>query len=79
MNFIHFMASPAGRILRFLVGAILILVGLLAIGGVGGVILAIIGLAPLIAGTFDLCFLAPLFKLPLSGRRIRAETERTSP
>lgn len=73
MGFIHFMASPAGRILRFLVGAVLILVGLLAIGGVGGTILAIVGLVPLLAGTFDLCLLAPLFGLPLSGRRIRAE------
>jgi hypothetical protein len=74
MGFIHFMASPAGRIIRFLAGAILILVGLRFVGGAGGAILAIIGLVPLVAGTFDLCLLAPLFKLPISGRRIRAET-----
>ena len=73
MGFVHFMASVPGRIIRFVAGAVMILVGLLAIGGVGGTILAIVGLVPLLAGTFDFCVLAPLFKLPFSGRRIREE------
>ncbi len=71
MGFIRFMASTAGRVVRFLAGAALILVGLELVRGTGGIVLAIIGLVPLLAGTFDLCVLAPLFKLPFSGRRIR--------
>jgi len=78
MSFIYFMASVPGRIIRFLAGAILILFGLLYVGGTGGTILAVVGLAPLLAGTFDICLLAPLFKLPLSGRRIREQHERAA-
>jgi hypothetical protein len=71
MKLIHFMASTAGRMLRFIVGAVLILGGLGWVGGTAGTVLAVVGLIPLLAATFDLCLLAPLFKLPLSGRRIR--------
>lgn len=71
MKLIHFMASTAGRMLRFVVGALLILGGLAWVGGTAGTVMAVIGLIPLLAGTFDLCLLAPLFKMPLSGRRIR--------
>ena len=71
MGFIHFMASTAGRMLRFVIGAVLILGGLGYVGGTAGTVLAVIGLIPLLAATFDLCLAAPLFKLPMSGRRIR--------
>ncbi|HSQ62234.1 MAG TPA: DUF2892 domain-containing protein [Polyangiaceae bacterium] len=72
MKLIHFMASTAGRMLRFVVGALLILGGLAWVGGTAGTVMAVIGLIPLLAATFDLCLAAPLFKMPLSGRRIRA-------
>jgi hypothetical protein len=49
-------------------GIVLVLVGLLAIGGTGGIILAVIGLAPLATGVFNICLLGPLFRLDLSGR-----------
>jgi hypothetical protein len=75
VGFIYFMASQAGRIIRFVAGAILILAGLRFVGGTGGTVLAIVGLLPLLAGTFDFCVLAPLFKLPFSGRSIRAAHE----
>jgi len=81
MGFIRFMASTAGRVVRFVLGAALIIVGSYLVRGAGGVILAIVGLVPLLAGTFDFCVLAPLFKLPFSGRRIREEhgSGRASP
>lgn len=71
MKLVHFMASTAGRMLRFVIGALLILGGLAWVGGTAGTVMAVIGLIPLLAATFDLCLLAPLFKMPLSGRRIR--------
>jgi hypothetical protein len=43
----------------------------LAVGGVGGWILAIVGLVPLAAGLFDWCVFAPLFGLPFVGPRLR--------
>lgn len=66
------MASPIGRIVRVLAGVALILLGLLAVGGVAGIILAVVGLLPLLAGALDFCVFAPLFGGPLSGPAIRA-------
>ena len=48
--FVKFMASPAGRITRIVAGIVLIVLGLFVIHGVGGIILAIVGLVPLVAG-----------------------------
>jgi len=71
MGFVKFMASTAGRILRVVAGLVLIYVGYFVIKGVGGDILAVVGLAPIAAGVFDFCLLAPLFGAPLSGKAIR--------
>ena len=70
--FVSFMASPAGRITRVVAGIALIAWGLLGIPGGGGVVVAIIGLVPMVAGIFDFCIFAPLFGAPLSGPKIRA-------
>jgi len=70
--FVKFMASTAGRIVRIVAGLILIALGLLVVHGVGGIVLAIVGLVPLVAGLFDFCVFAPLFGAPLSGPKIRS-------
>lgn len=69
---ISFMASPAGRILRVVAGAALIVWGLWLMGGTAGIILAIVGAVPFLAGIFDFCVFAPLFGNPFSGKKIRA-------
>jgi hypothetical protein len=69
--FIKFMASTAGRIVRIVAGIVLIAVGLLAIHGITGIVVAVVGALPLVAGLFDFCVFAPLFGAPLSGPRIR--------
>jgi hypothetical protein len=69
--FISFMASKTGRIVRILVGAILVIWGFFGIGGAGGVILGIVGLVPLLAGILDYCVFAPLFGNPIKGADIR--------
>jgi hypothetical protein len=71
--FIAFMASPTGRIVRILAGLALILLGWLVLGGTVGIIVAVVGAVPLVAGLFDFCVFAPLFGLPLSGPAIRAK------
>jgi len=70
--FIAFMASTSGRIVRILAGIALIVWGLLGLGGTGGLVVAVVGAVPLLAGLFDFCVFAPLFGAPLSGPKIRA-------
>ncbi len=70
--FVKFMASPAGRITRIVAGIALVALGLLVLKGTGGIILAVVGLVPLVAGLFDFCVFAPLFGAPMSGPKIRA-------
>jgi hypothetical protein len=69
--FFRFIASPVGRAIRIIAGVVLILVGLAAIGGAVGWIVAIVGLVPLGAGVFDKCVFAPLFGLPFAGPDLR--------
>jgi hypothetical protein len=71
-SFCTFMASTAGRILRIVVGVVLIAWGLLGLAGTTGIIVAVIGAVPLLAGLFDICIFAPLFGCPVSGPKIRA-------
>ncbi len=67
-----FLASQAGRLTRVVAGVILILIGLLAFDGTTlGVIITVIGLVPLAAGSFDVCLFAPLFGLPFRGPKLR--------
>ncbi len=71
MGFARFMSSWTGRIIRIVAGIALILIGLLAVGGTGGTILAVVGLVPLIAGVFDFCVFAPLFGGPFLAKDIK--------
>jgi hypothetical protein len=75
-EFVNFMASPAGRITRIVAGIVLIVLGLL-LGGIGGIILAVVGLVPLLAGALDVCVFAPLFGRAFKGPDIRAEQQTT--
>ncbi len=70
--FVKFMSSTAGRITRIVAGLALIALGLLVVHGLGGIVLAIVGLLPLAAGLFDFCVFAPLFGAPMGGKQVRA-------
>jgi hypothetical protein len=70
-TFFRFIASPAGRGIRAIGGGVLIGVGLGAVRGVPGWVLAIVGLVPLSAGLLDKCVFAPLFGLPFAGPSLR--------
>lgn len=63
--FVDFMRSTAGRAVRIVAGAAIIVVGLVA----GGVVVAVAGLVPLAAGVFNFCIFAPLFGLDLKGNQ----------
>ena len=70
MGFARFMTSLAGRLLRIVAGIALIVIGLAVIHGTGGIILAVIGLVPLVAGVFNFCVFAPLFGGPFLGKDV---------
>lgn len=72
----QFMATMAGRLTRIVAGIALIAVGLLVVGGTAGIIIAAIGLVPLLAGAFDVCIFSALFGGPFSGSAIRAISGR---
>ena len=71
---IKFLGSNAGRIARIAAGIVLIALGVLVLGGTTGIVVAVIGAVPLLAGLFDVCVFAPLAGIPFSGAKIRAES-----
>jgi type IV secretory pathway VirB2 component (pilin) len=73
--FFRFMANGTGRIVRIVAGLLLIVIGILWVQGTVGWILVIIGLVPLLAGAFDKCVFAPLFKLPFDGTQLRQKVK----
>ncbi len=73
MGFAKFMSSTVGRAVRIIAGLALIVIGL-ASGGTGGIILAVVGVVPLLAGIFDVCLIGTLlFGTPLQGSKVRAQ------
>jgi hypothetical protein len=71
MGFARFMSSLTGRLLRIVAGIALILIGLVTVQGTGGIILAIVGLVVLAAGSFNFCIFAPLFGGPFWAKDIK--------
>ncbi|HUY40437.1 MAG TPA: DUF2892 domain-containing protein [Candidatus Dormibacteraeota bacterium] len=68
---VSFLSSGTGRVVRIVAGLILIALGWW-MHTTAGTVVAVVGLVPLLAGIFDVCLFAPLFGLPLSGKRIRS-------
>jgi hypothetical protein len=62
------LASMRGRVSRGGAGLLLIGLGMFLMQGLGGWIVAVIGLVPLAAGLFDVCLIVALF----GGTAIRA-------
>ena len=73
MGFALFMSSITGRILRIVAGIALIVIGLAVVHGMGGIMLAVIGLVPLVAGTGNFCVFAPLFGGPFSAKDLQSK------
>lgn len=79
-GFACFMAKPAGRLLRIIAGLALIGWGWSQRGETVGTILMVVGLAPLLAGVFNFCLIAPIIGAPFSGRAaLEAENSPSRP
>jgi len=70
--------SLPGRVLRGIIGLILILADVLAFWNRGGIVLVLAGLVPLLSAINDICFLGPLLDRPLRGDLIRQQRRRTA-
>ncbi len=68
MAFAKFMAGSVGRGARIIAGLILVALGLLVIKDTAGIIIAVIGVVPILAGVFNFCLIAPLINAPFSGK-----------
>lgn len=64
MNFVTFMASVPGRLIRIAAGFALLALGL-SLGTPGGWVLAGFALLPIAAGAFNFCGIAPLLGAPI--------------
>jgi Na+/alanine symporter len=71
LAFARFMNSVAGRRTRLVGGGVMIIAGLVFVGGPAGIVLAAVGLVPLLAGAFDICVMAPVIHTPFSGSKVR--------
>ncbi|MFQ3566761.1 MAG: DUF2892 domain-containing protein [Aggregatilineales bacterium] len=69
MGFAKWMAQPLGRLIRIIAGIVLIALGLGVIGDTAGLIVAIIGVLPILAGVFNVCLIAPLIGAPFQGKK----------
>jgi hypothetical protein len=74
MSFARFTARAGGRAIRTVAGIALLATGLV-LGG-GWLALAALGLLPLATGVLDLCPVAILAKLPVTGDAFRDATCR---
>lgn len=68
MALAKFMASPLGRGARVVLGVVLIILGLAVVGDTAGLILAAVGVVPILAGVFNVCLIGPIIGAPLSGK-----------
>jgi hypothetical protein len=69
----RFMASPAGRLLRVVLGVALVFYGFRGLDGSGwGIAMAALGTVTVIAGVFNLCLIAGLLGAPFRGRDLQS-------
>ena len=76
---VEFLLSTRGRILRVVVGTVLIIVGLGVVGGFLGVLLMILGVVPLVTSAMGWLAIAPLFGRDIHGRREGEEPREEEP
>lgn len=69
MAFARFMSQPVGRIIRAVLGLVLIALGFFWIGGTVGIVVGLVGFVPLAAGLFNFCLVGPLVGGYLDGRK----------
>jgi hypothetical protein len=75
-GFSIFLNSPAGRILRIVLGIGFIVIGFIYREHTAGVISIVWGVLPLSAGVLDICYVSAALGGPLSGQKIRSKQQQ---
>lgn len=71
-KFIGFLQSNDGRVVRLMLGIVMIVFGAVAIEPPVSYVVMFVGLVPLAAGLMGICLVGPLFGYALTGeRRVR--------
>ena len=73
MTFVTFMTSSRGRMMRVVMGIILMSIGLLVVKDTLGTVLALIALVPIAGGLFDFCVAGVVMGYPFSGKKAREQ------
>lgn len=68
MAFAKFMAGSIGRGVRILAGIVLMAIGLFVMKDTAGIVVAVIGVVPILAGVLNVCLISPLIGAPFSGK-----------
>ena len=76
---VDFLLSAQGRVLRVVVGAVLIFVGLGVVGGFLGVLLLILGAVPIVSAAMGWLLIGPLLGRDINGRREGEEPPEEEP
>ena len=71
-GFAKFINSPTGRVVRIVVGLVLVGYGYTQSASTSGIVLMLVGLVPFSAGLFDWCLISALLGGPLNGTVVRA-------
>lgn len=61
-----FLAGPVGRLARIILGALLVTIGVLT-GGGAGIVIALVGLAPVALGMSNRCLISRAIGAPWKG------------
>ena len=75
-GFAKFINTPTGRIVRIIAGLVLIIWGYTQLPDTGGIVLIIIGLIPLVAGSFNLCLISALLGGTINGAKIAESNKK---
>lgn len=68
-TFITFLQSLYGRLLRIVLGVVLVALGVFLLQGFWAAVLIIVGIVPLVAGLTGVVFFGPLFGYTLTGEK----------
>jgi hypothetical protein len=69
-GFAQFINSPIGRLVRIVIGGVLVAWGVALRGRGAGIALMALGAVPLIAGSLDLCLISAVLGGPIIGARV---------
>ncbi|MBZ0307723.1 MAG: DUF2892 domain-containing protein [Anaerolineae bacterium] len=76
MAFVTLMTSNRGRMVRVVVGIILMSIGLTVIKDTAGTVLALIALIPIAGGMLDFCLVGVVMGYPFRGTKAREQLAR---